>query len=264
VPELAVIGNLARDHVAGETRVGGGPFHAANGLRLLPVRAVVLTKAADRSLLPPLVALGIPVRFHEASATSEFSFSYEGDVRTMTVDSLGEPFTPEEARGWMAAALGKTQWLHVSALARSDFPAETLAVLARGRRILLDGQGLTRPERTGPLVLDGAYDPEVLRHVTVLKLAEEEAAAVVPDLSEASLRKLGVPEVLVTFGSRGSLLLADGKLERIVARRVDADATGAGDAFCAAYVAGRAGGYAPAAAARRATNLVQSLLQRRR
>jgi sugar/nucleoside kinase (ribokinase family) len=181
----------------------------------------------------------------------------------MAIDALGDPWTPDDARGWMAEELGATRWLHVSPLARSDFPAETLAVLARGRRIMLDGQGLVRPSRTGPLELDGDYDPEVLRHVAMLKLAEEEAAAVVPDLTEASLRALGVPEVLVTFGSRGSLLYAGGRLEEIPARRVDADSTGAGDAFCAAYVAGRAGGFAPAAAARRATSLVHTLLERR-
>jgi len=99
--------------------------------------------------------------------------------------------------------------------------------------------------------------------VTALKLAEEEARAILPDLEEESLRRLGVPEVLLTFGSQGSLVWADGRLERVPAHPVDADATGAGDAFCAAYAAARGARHAPVAAARRATALVEALLSGR-
>ena len=63
----------------------------------------------------------------------------------------------------------------------------------------LDGQGLARPERPGPLVLDADYDPEVLRHVSVLKLAEEEAVTIVGETDEDALRSLDVPEVVVTL-----------------------------------------------------------------
>jgi sugar/nucleoside kinase (ribokinase family) len=261
VRPIAVIGNLSRDRVGGESRVGGGPFHAARGLQLLPARATILAKAADRSLLEPLAALGFPVCFRESARTAGFSFSYDGDTRSMSVDALGEPWTPAEAGGWVADALAGIEWLHVAPLARSDFPAATLALLARDRRVLYDGQGLVRPARTGPLELDSGYDPEVLRHVTMLKLAEEEARVLAPDLTEASLRGLGVPEVLVTLGSRGALVLADGRLELVAANRVDADTTGAGDAFAAAYLAGRAEGRAPTEAAREATGLVESLLR---
>jgi sugar/nucleoside kinase (ribokinase family) len=264
VPPIAVLGNLSIDHVDGETRVGGGPFHAARGLRLLQARGTLVTTAADRSLVDPLVALGLPVRFQESASTAAFAFHYDGDERHMTIEELGAEWTAEDADGWVADALGRSEWLHVAPLARSDFPAATLAALARGRRILLDGQGLTRPARTGPLELDGDYDPEMLRHLTVLKLAEEEAQVVLPDLTEPSLRALGVPEVLLTFGSRGSIVYADGQLERVPCRRVDADSTGAGDAFSAAYLVGRAGGHSPSAAAHRATSLVESMLSQRR
>jgi sugar/nucleoside kinase (ribokinase family) len=264
VPPLAVIGNLSCDRVGGEARVGGGPFHAARGLRLMEVQATIVAKAADRSLLEPLRALGFPVCFHESASTARFAFSYDGDRREMAIDELGDPWTPEDARGWVAEALGEAEWLHVAALARSDFPAETLAVLTRGRRILLDGQGLVRAAQTGPLSLDDGYDPDVLRHVTVLKLAEEEALVIVPDLTAASLRSLGVAEVLVTLGSRGSLVFAGERVEPVPCRPVDADSTGAGDAFSAAYLAGRAGGDPPVEAARRATSVVESMLSERR
>ena len=260
---LAVVGNLSRDLVDGSPpRAGGAPFHAARALRVLGRPALVGAKCADSdrdSLLTPLVRLGLPVLWRGGSSTAAFSFRYEGDRRVMVVEALGDPWGPADLYG-----LERADWVHVGALARSDFPAETLAELGRDRRVSFDGQGLVRPERTGPLELDAAYDPEVLRHVSILKLAEEEARTLVGEPDESALRSLGVPEVVVTLGSEGSLVLADGKLEKVPAQAAgEVDPTGAGDAFSAVYLASRSSGHAPAAAARRATALVAGLLARR-
>ncbi|TMK68806.1 MAG: carbohydrate kinase family protein [Actinobacteria bacterium] len=157
----------------------------------------------------------------------------------------------------------RAAWVHVAPLLRGDFPAETLAALARGRRLSFDGQGLTRPRELGRLRLNGDYDPDLLRHVSILKLAEEEAEALVGGVDEDALAALGPPEVLVTFGSRGSLVIAGGSAERVHAHHVDVNPTGSGDAFSAAYLAARASGQAPVAAARRATALVGLMLSRR-
>ncbi len=261
---LAVVGNLSRDLVdGGPPRAGGAPFHAARALRVLGRPALVGAKCAhtDRdTLLTPLVRLGLPVLWRGGSSTATFRFHYEGDRRTMVVEALGDPWEPADLYG-----LERADWVHIGALARSDFPAGTLAALGRDRRVSFDGQGLVRPARTGPLELDADYDPEVLRHVAVLKLAEEEARVLVGEPGEDELRALGVPEIVVTLGSKGSLVLAEGKLERIPARKVDeeVDPTGAGDAFSAAYLVSRSSGHAPGAAARRATALVAGLLARR-
>jgi sugar/nucleoside kinase (ribokinase family) len=232
-------------------------------LRVLGRPSLVAVKGADadrRLLLPPLVRLGVPVLWRGGEKTAAFSFLYDGDRREMVVDALGPSWTPADLRG-----LERADWVHVGALARSDFPAATLAALARDHRISFDGQGLVRPDRRGPLELDAEYDPEVLRHVSVLKLAEDEARTVAGEPSEEALRALGVPEVLVTLGSRGSLVLAEGRLVAVPARAVDGevDPTGAGDAFSAAYLVSRASGHAPVPAARRATALVAGLLGRR-
>jgi sugar/nucleoside kinase (ribokinase family) len=227
----------------------------------LPALVGAKCAEADRdSLLTPLVRLGLPVLWRGGSSTATFSFRYEGDRRVMDVEALGDSWTPADLHG-----LERADWVHVGGLARSDFPAETLAALARERRLSFDGQGLVRPERTGPLELDGDYDPGVLRHVSILKLAEEEAQTLVGDPDEDALRSFGVPEVVVTFGSKGSLVLANGRLERVAAQPAgdEVDPTGAGDAFAAAYLASRSTGHAPVGAARRATALVAGLLERR-
>jgi len=264
VRPLAVVGNLSRDLVDGSPpRAGGAPFHAARALRVLGRPALVGAKCADSdrdSLLTPLVRLGLPVLWRGGSSTAAFSFRYEGDRRVMVVEALGDPWGPADLYG-----LERANWVHVGALARSDFPAETVAELARDRRVSLDGQGLVRPGRTGPLELDSDYDPEVLRHVSILKLAEEEARTLVGEPNESALRSLGVPEVVVTLGSEGSLVLAKGTLERVPARSAGSgvDPTGAGDAFSAVYLASRSSGHSPVAAARQATALVAGLLARR-
>ncbi len=260
--QLGVIGPLARDVVAGgPPRIGGGPWHAARALRALGREAVVAAKcgADDRAAyLARLGALGLPVSLASSGETTSFSFSYDAARhRTMRVEAIGEPWSADELP---ERPLRGVEWLHVAPLLRGDLPPETLERLAHGRRLLLDAQGLVRPRRLGPLVLDGDFDRDLLRHVTVLKLAEEEARAVVGDADLEELRALGVPEVLVTFGLSGSLVLARGVAQRVPAQPVDADPTGAGDAFSITYLGARASGHGPVAAARRATALVASLL----
>jgi sugar/nucleoside kinase (ribokinase family) len=258
---IAVAGSLSIDRVAGRPpRIGGCPYYAARALRALGVRAVIVAKCAppDRRLLSPALArLGLPVVWRDSSVTAGFSFSYAGEQRTMTVDAVADPWTPAE----VAEPLRGIRWVHVAPLARTDFPPETLAVIARGRRLSLDGQGLVRPGRTGTLELDPDYDPDLLRSVSILKLSEEEASLLVDGLDERALRRLAVPEIVVTLGSRGCVVFADGVAELVRARQVESrDPTGAGDVFSAAYLAARSGGAAPTAAARRASALAADLL----
>jgi sugar/nucleoside kinase (ribokinase family) len=269
VKPVGIVGNLSLDRVEdAKPRAGGGPYHCGRALRALARRGVLVAKSAEtdrRDLLTPLACLGLPVFWRPAAVTARFSMSYEGDTRHMTVDELGAPWTAEEARGWVAHALAGVEWVHVAPLARSDFPSGTLDELARGRRLSLDGQGLVRPGHTGPLELDDDYDPAVLRSVSLLKLAGDEASLVLDDLDESSLRALGVPEMVVTLGSQGSLILSRAGLEHVPARTVpgEVDPTGAGDAFIAAYLVARAQGHAPAASATRASALVADLLSGR-
>jgi sugar/nucleoside kinase (ribokinase family) len=70
--------------------------------------------------------------------------------------------------------------------------------------------------------------------------------------------------VVVTLGSRGCVVFADGVAELVRAHAVPVrDPTGAGDAFATSYLAARSGGAAPTAAARRAAALVTDILSGR-
>lgn len=249
---LAVVGNLSLDRIDGAPpHIGGGPYHAARALRLLGTRELLVVRCADgdrRFLLPRIARLGMPVQALAATRTTAFTFAYAGEARTMSIDAIGDPWTLREAR----AIDRRVRWLHVAPLVRSDFPVETMAELARGRRVLFDGQGLVRRPQLGQLELDAEFDPELLRYVSILKLAEEEAA-IVGDVD--------VPERVVTLGSRGAIVYADGKETRVPAWPLGRDPTGAGDAFAAAYLVSRAAGHGPVAAARRATSVVGASLR---
>jgi sugar/nucleoside kinase (ribokinase family) len=255
---VAVVGNLSLDLVDGRPpRVGGPPYHAARALAALGVPGVVRVKCAeaDRSrLLPPLEELGLSIEWRPGETTATYAFSYDGDVRTMEVLELGSTWSADDVTGLDA------EWIHVGALFRGEFPDETLAALPEGARLSFDGQGLVRPARRGPLVLEPEPEPSFLRHISVLKLSEEEALALVGGLHEERLSSLGVAEVLVTLGSRGCIVAVEGQLFHVPADPLEVDPTGAGDAFAAAYVVERSRGLPPCEAAENATRLVHDLL----
>jgi 1D-myo-inositol 3-kinase len=241
---LAVIGHLSRDVIAGGApRIGGAPWHAGRALRALGADARIVAKCGETDAIDfsrELETLGLPFDLAIGGETTAFSFSYDAaGVRTMTVDALGEPWHAGELR------LGDVEWLHVAPLLRGQID---LALLPPDPPVLLDAQGLVRMAETGPLRLDGDFDREQLARVSMLKLAEEEAAVA---------GDVGVPEVVVTHGVRGATVNGID----VAATPVECDPTGAGDMFAAAYLVSRADGADPVAAARRAADVVAELLR---
>lgn len=265
---LAVVGYTARDIVDGSVpRAGGVPLYAARALAELGERALIVTRCApeDRVLLGPLHATGLPVVWHAAARTPVFALRNLGDHREIEIAALGVPWTVADVDGWLGTELHGSDWVHAGALWRGEFPAETLAALARGRRLSFDGQGVSRPGRVGPVSRDGDYDPSLLAHVDVLHLSLSEAEALGVSLDAVSLASLGVPEVIVTMGSRGSVVYARGVAEHVATEPLDVeDATGAGDAYTVAYIVSRRAGHSPRSSAHRATSLVHGLLSRAR
>ena len=263
MPPLALVGNLSFDLIeGGPPQPGGAPFHSARAWRALHVHATMIARCAredERRFRRTFARLGVPVHIASGRETTTFAFRYENEQRIMEVVHMGDAWSPADVTGVPYGG-----WVHVAPLLRGDFPARTLAAAARGRRISFDAQGLTRVRATGPLRLEP--EPELaplLRHVSILKLAEEEAIALVGGIDPDALAALGPPEVVVTFGSRGSLVVADGNATEVTTHHIDADPTGSGDMFAAAYLASRASGHAPASAARRATGIVSGLLSGR-
>src|SRR5581483_5105951 len=167
---IALLGNLACDLFPdGVPRVGGGAYHGGRALRRLRVPARIVTRCARAQrdvLLPPLVRMGTPVRWMAGESTATFEFEFHGEERKMQAVELGDVWRPGDL-----SMLPSTRWVHIAPLFRGEFPTETLAALARRCRVSFDAQGLVRAPELGPLHLDANYDPEILRHLWVLKLA---------------------------------------------------------------------------------------------
>jgi sugar/nucleoside kinase (ribokinase family) len=177
----------------------------------------------------------------------------------MWQDAVGDPWPPDRA----VEAVADASWVHVAALTRTDFPVDSLAALARERRLLVDAQGLLRTADLGPLRTDAEIG-DVLHHVAILKLNDEEAETLVGGADPERLRELGVPEVVLTLGSAGSVVVTETRLERIPTPLLDGlvDPTGAGDTYCSAYLASRARGADPVEAARVASAETSRFLAR--
>jgi sugar/nucleoside kinase (ribokinase family) len=242
--EIAVVGHLSRDVVAGSApRIGGPPWHAARALRVLDADVRIVARCGEADAVDfarQLETLDLPFELIVGATTTAFSFTYDArGVRTMNVDAVGEPWQPGELR------LDSVEWMMVAPLLRGEID---LADVAAGRRVLLDAHGLVRVPRPGPLRLDDDFDREQLRHISMLKASDREAAVI---------GDAGVPEMIVTHGARGATV--NGVF--VEAQPVDRDPTGAGDMFGATYLVARAQGAEPVDAARRATALVSEVLR---
>jgi sugar/nucleoside kinase (ribokinase family) len=259
---LGVVGLVSLDRVdGGLPRLGGAPFYAAKALRLLGQPALIATKIAPEDSGRGLHALGVPVHSRPAARTISFRIENDGDHRSMEIEELGDPWTPADVNEWLGDVLKQADWVHAGALTRADFLPETLALLGRRRVLSFEGQGLVRPGEIGEVRVDSDYDPEVLREVSILKLSEHEADALGLALDDRSLGSLGVPEIVVTLGSRGSVVFTDGMAEHVPARPVETvDPTGAGDKFMASYLTYRRLRHSPPSAARLAGEVVRALL----
>jgi FMN phosphatase YigB (HAD superfamily) len=269
---IAVVGQSVIDRVRlpdqpWVERLGGAPIFAGQVLMAARVLASLVTRGATPELRRPLHTLG--ARVIEGPATrsciSEMVLFEDGSC-VDSLSSFGEPFTPADVRGWMAPGLADARAVVCGAQCRGDFLPSTLAALAAGSRPLyLDAQGPLRAPRLGPVSLERALLPALLRHVTLLKLSEEEAQVALGGVNAAAARSLGVPVVVVTLGERGAVVLVDGHATPVSVEPVRhlADTVGAGDAFLALMAGTVTAGATPIDAARLACAGTAEMLRHR-
>jgi hypothetical protein len=227
----ATLDTIRLDSGPPHDRPGGTPLYAARALRFAGAEPVAIETGNLHSLIS-----------HGPSGTEQ------------QILTLPDPVTPEQAHDTLVPALRGCDWVLLGGQTAGDFPAETIAVLVEaGHRVCLDGQGLSRGSRTGPVRM-GAIDQDVVAGVCALKLnGSEHAAAGSP----------AVPELLVTRAERGASVFWERRRYDLDGdgRRFD-DPTGAGDSFAALYCLARSEGRPPPQAARFALDAVQRLYTR--
>ena len=260
--DICVVGHITRDiiRMGSRTRAmpGGTAYYTSVALRRLGLKVAVVTKVAKGDEVPLLRELRhqkIEVFCQEGATSSVFenTYSTEGsDDRIQRIRSVGTPFLPQDV-----AAITATSF-HVGPLSNQDIPLRLLTQLSPTARIVsLDVQGMLRPAHVGPVSeRDWLEKHEGLACVDILKADEKEALILsgekMVDTAATTLASFGPSEVVITMGSRGSLIYAGRDLHRIPCyhpRKIE-DPTGCGDTYVAGYLYQRLKGATPEMAGR--------------
>ena len=169
----------------------------------------------------------------------------------------------------------RAQWLFLSGITLSIYtPAErerlvhtAAAVRANGGQVVFDPN--YRPALWGGAAQAREAFAALAPAVTLALPTHADEAMLFGDTdplqSVARWQHQGATEVIIKLGAQGCLAAAGAETLRIAptASVAPVDTTGAGDAFNAAYLAGRIAGLAPSAAARGAHRLAGAVIQHR-
>lgn len=258
--DVWVVGHITRDRIATEQGVsecaGGTSTYFSLALARLGGDVAVLTRLAEADqsrLLAEEHQAGIEVRCGASPDTTEFENRYvdaKGDRRLQRVGAVARPFQPADLDDLQA------RLLHLGPLTQADMSVEFIEAAAAEARVSLDVQGLVRRIEQGAVEpCDWPEKARGLAPVSVLKADEDEARILTgeSDPGRAALRLAawGPEEVLVTRGSRGSVVCHEGAVRPVpaIATAEAVDPTGCGDTFMAGYVFSRLGGADPVPAA---------------
>lgn len=251
MPQIAVVGSLNLDSTIkvprlprpGETVLGEGHFTDTGGKganqavaaarlgRSVAMVGMVGDDEAGRRLLASLIADGVDV--DSVAVTDEVG----SGIAVITVDQDGENqivVDPAANGRFIPPRLDRVRRTVAAAdvvLLQLEIPIETVAAAVVAA--------------TGTVVLNPApaaeLDPALLADVDVLVPNATELATLsgtkIPDSPKSAIRAAerlkGPGAVVVTLGSAGAVVVAEGEYLHVPAPAVDAvDPTAAGDAFC--------------------------------
>lgn len=245
--DICCIGHITRDKIVTPERTvymaGGTSFYFSYGINRLPknVSYQLVTKVGKDEMteVEKMREAGIDVMAFESRNTVFFENKYGSnqDNRTQRVLAKSDPFSIEELSGIDAKIF------HLGSLLADDFSPEVVKYLSSKARISIDVQGYLREVRGEQVhAIDWKDKMEILKYTDILKLNEYEMEVIADskDPREVALRlsEWGVKEVVITFGSYGSLIYAEGNFHEIPAYKPHqvVDATGCGDTYSTGYL----------------------------
>lgn len=255
--DILCIGHITKDCIITPQltayQAGGTAWYVSKGIATLNkehnVSYALLTAMAeaDQAPIEELREEGLDVVCLPSKETLFFENKYEENFnnRSQRVLSQADPFTLDRIKEVEA------RYTILGSLLANDFPKEAFAYLHRRSCLVVDVQGYLRDVRGQQVfAVDWADKLEVLKYVDVLKVNEYEMEVLTghtdPRKAALQLAAWGVKEVLLTFGSYGSLIY-DSTTEQffdipaIVPQQL-VDATGCGDTYVMGYVFKRAQG----------------------
>lgn len=252
--DIICVGHITKDKiVTPKTEVympGGASFYFSYGInnldnKNLTYKLITSLAEEDMKAVDDMRAAGINADVIPSRHTVYFENIYEEDQnkRHQRVLAKADPFSIDSLKDV------KAKYIVLGSLLADDFSIDVIKHLSQRGTLVVDAQGYLREVRGEKVyAIDWKEKKEALKYVDILKVNEYEAAVLTgkEDLHEAAqmLAEWGVKEVLLTLGSFGSIILADGKFYDIPAFEPlnVVDATGCGDTYVMGYVYKRAQG----------------------
>lgn len=245
--DICCIGHITKDKIVTPRdtvyMAGGTSFYMAWGMNHLPKKTSfqLVTKVAEEDMaeVERMRQAGIDVVCHKSRKTVYFENKYgeNSNNRTQRVLAKADPFVLDEVRNLDAKIF------HLGTLLDDDFSPDVVKYLSTKGLISIDVQGYLREVRGESVHAINWKDmDELLSCTDILKLNEHEMEVITsyknPRTVALALGEYGVKEIIITLGSYGSLIYAEGKFYEIPAYEPEilVDATGSGDTYSTGYL----------------------------
>ncbi len=246
IPDICCIGHITLDKIVTPRHTihmpGGTSFYFAHGIsRLAPSKFLLVTSLAGSEMqaVEDIRAKGVEVKVLPSPASVYFENRYGEDQnhRTQRVLAKAAPFTVDGLKDVEA------RMFHLGTLLADDFSLDVIKYLSGKGIISVDAQGYLREVRGEQVfAVDWPEKQEAMKYIHILKANEKEMEVLTgsTDPYEAAriLAGWGVKEVLLTLGSNGSIIYAEGRFHEIPAYPSPevVDATGCGDTYMTGYL----------------------------
>lgn len=243
--DICCIGHLTHDKIVTPRHTvhmaGGTSFYFSHAIKHMPVQYHLVTALAkeDHYFVDDLIQAGIDTTVLSSKHTVYFENIYpdQSDYREQKVLSIADPFLAADMMDLQASVF------HLGPLLADDISVDLIQSLSTKGKISLDVQGFLRKVIDQEVMAtDWLNKKEALPYIHILKANETEAEKLT-GLSNhydaaKSLADDGIQEVIITLGSKGSLIYAEGNFYEVPAIQPTAvvDATGCGDTYMAGYL----------------------------
>lgn len=244
--DICCIGHITLDKIVTPKMTvympGGTSFYFANAISRLPHEGFQLVTAVGESELgavEKIRGLGVDVKTLPSRKSVYFENIYgeNQNERRQRVLAKADPFTVEGLKDVDARIY------HLGSLLADDFSLDVIKYLSTKGILSVDVQGYLREVQGEQVVaVDWPEKIEALKYIDILKANEKEMEVLTgcTDPREAALKLAGwgVKEVLLTLGSEGSVIYAEGRFHDIPAYPPEqiVDATGCGDTYMTGYL----------------------------
>ena len=224
--DICCIGHITLDKIITPQHIsympGGTAYYFSRGMASLHAltgyKLITALGSKEYPVVDELRKAGIDIDVLPSRHTVYFENRYgeNSDNRTQRVLAKADPFTID------ALHKENARFFHLGSLLADDFPPEVIKYLSGKAILSVDAQGYLREvkgDKVSPI--DWPEKREILKYIDILKVNEHEATVLTgytnPQQAAEQLSAWGVKEVLLTLGSLGSIILADGVCYKIPA-----------------------------------------------